>query len=142
MSERVIELESCWEETAPPRELVIKNSAGAVLLKATLVEPTWVEWQKVASAVTPDMGAEQLARFIKLCVNQWSLPEPVTVDTILRLHPAIFGALSEEALAVITVKTEQIKNSVPLSQSNGSQPSSERAETLTATEANAGLVGS
>jgi len=138
MSERIIELESCWEETQPPREFTIKNNAGMILLKATIVEPTWAQFQTASRGMRPeeDVSIEQLARLIVACVGSWNLERPISAETMVGLHPLIFNALAEETLAVVTMKANQLKNSGPPSQPNGLQPSNERAGNSAETKPN------
>lgn len=136
MTERVVEydLESCYEETAPPITLKINGRDGKPILEATMTDPTWIEVQRTArkaSELEDKMEAE--ATWIVLCLTEWSLSEVITVKNVLRLHPAVIRALSEVVAEILKVKEGQIKNFVPLSQPNISQPSSAGAANSTTT---------
>jgi hypothetical protein len=67
---------------------------------------------------------ESEALWIVRCIKEWSLQEPITVENVLRLHPAVIRALSEVVAEILKVKEGQLKNFVPLSPPSISQPSS------------------
>jgi len=137
MEDEIIEIESCMDETGPPRRVSVPKKGGGVAFWADLKDITYRGMQLALQDAERNSADPMLANAVYVAhfIAQWSEPElTINAESILRLHPVCQHVLARTVKEITEPRIEVLGNLEPRLTSNSTSPKSAVAATGTTTD--------